>query len=87
MKNLLHVDAEETHWPDRKVKVVTKLGANNSQYKAYMGIKEAELALALQVAKANTGISPGEIDGLIGLIEEYGEEKWEEGTSDARIED
>ena len=78
-------DSETTIWPNKKVFIATCLGNDNSQYTAHISPAEKDLIIFLNNIKHK--LTQTELEKLKDLIEEYGSEKYSEGSDNVLLED
>ena len=81
--NLLTVDEDITHYPDKKMKKCTLLGADNKKYEA--DLLPSEVALILEFKRLSWVLNDQAIANLQQLISDFGDERYHEGGEDERM--
>lgn len=77
---------EETNYPNKKVVIVEKLGIENNKFKTYEASIGKEEAALVKFIKFNLiRLTQKDRDKLWDLIENFGDEKYTDGTDDCEM--
>lgn len=77
---------DTTIWPNKPAVVADVIGSDNKIYETTITKAEAEMLLFLK-CHVKGKLSEREMDKLIDLIEEYGQEKYSEGYDNCDNQD
>ena len=81
--NIFSVNSDVTHWPGKKMKQCTCILKNGLKFDKELSLGEVEIVMFLKDLEKQNILDDSQIEKLSDLIYNFGDEKYEEGSTDS----